>query len=330
MQQNSFTKSNLFNRFAERKRTRPLHGGVFFRMKTNLTQLEERRQEAIIQVKLNCLKLMNLHKYGVKSFYDRLPPFTSSVIKASDGSRGNADEKYLSALTQQEQEYDFIGKMKQLFQKMEDPYCELFFECYVSCKPIKNINRPDKHTILNRGYLKLALLDADIDYNYMDEIEYQDQKERHNQQTSQVIKKMKAQLKSVYTYYLNHNIDLYLNEDTTVIIKNLNLQQDDYLPLQELVAWINEIDSISFTSGRSPKLCVYKFIVDPEWKYLDAVDRKSLLKGILTLAYINHDMNYCKEDIERDAIVRCNSKHFLREIKNFQFSLHLGVDYENK
>ncbi len=40
-------------------------------------QLEERRQESIVQAKLNCHKVYLLHKYGVKSLDDCLLPYTA-------------------------------------------------------------------------------------------------------------------------------------------------------------------------------------------------------------------------------------------------------------
>ena len=105
-------------------------------------------------------------------------PNTSSSILKSSGSANPHDIK-CEVITAEQNDYDFIYRMKKLIYSLSDTYKNTFISIFIDGKSIRSFHRNDIYTILKRGYLKLALLDATIDYSAEDEMKYQNYKLSH-------------------------------------------------------------------------------------------------------------------------------------------------------
>lgn len=142
-----------------------------------LQLISEIREEAIATAKENCQKLKNYITYGVPSVIDRMPNTSSSILKSS-GSANPHDIK-CEVITAEQNDYDFIHRMRKLICSLPDTYKNTFVSIFIDGKSIRSFHRNDINTILKRGYLKLALLDATIDYSAEDEMKYQNYKLSH-------------------------------------------------------------------------------------------------------------------------------------------------------
>lgn len=291
----------------------------------DLKSLVEQREDAIAQSKLNCKKLKTFMTYGVDSFVDRLPSFSTSILKRPEGFSVSSNNKYVVALTDEIKDKEFIERMCLLFAHLKEPYKEVFIAYFIKNTKIKDIypgttgNSVSK--ILERGYLKLALLDAEIDYSYCDEVQYKLKNEEHKTKRNLIIKQMKARLYLVQSLMINNTILLTTNSDGFLIVENVKMEYEEYKIIFNLIQWINNLCTLSSKSGLSPKDAVIKFIFDNDWKYLGTTDRNNFLRGILALAYLDESINYSIEQFEYDVYSNCKSQSFINEIKNFQFSL---------
>lgn len=297
-------------------------------MNPELKNLIKRRENAIEDVKLNCKRLRNFMKYGVESFSDRIPSTSTSIMKQPSGYKINSDIIYINALDEELQDKLFIEKMIVLFANLKSPYDEVFKKHYIEGRKLKDIKRSNNSNILSRGYIQLALLDGDISWNYNDELKYNDILDGHDATTNKIIREMKARLRVLRSYHLSKMICIFHDDKGVLHIENIRLGDKEFEFLEKLIDWINQLEGLSFASTMSPKEAVYKYIMDTNWKYLDTANRTSLLKGLLALAYLDEDIPYDKEDIEFDAIHKCRSNSFVKELRNFQLILPLGFDHE--
>lgn len=296
-------------------------------MSFELQELSQKRDDAIYQAKLNCKKLRNFMKYGIESFSDRLPSSSSSIIKRPEGFATEISSKYLNIITDEEKDKYFIEKMIVLIANLKDPLRDLFIKVYIEGKSMSSIHRKDKYKIAERGYLKLALLDADIDYTFSDDVKYNNLHDAHVMKTDRIMKEIKARLKTVKSLYISKHINLYLDEHGYIVVENLKMTDENssikFSYIHTLISWINELNALTSTVGLPPKDAIYKFIMEDDWKYIDTSDRNNLVKGMLALAYLDDDFDYSYEDIEYDAMRKCRSKKFVAELQEFQFQLKL-------
>ncbi len=283
-----------------------------------LQLISEIREEAIATAKENCQKLKNYITYGVPSVIDRMPNTSSSILKSS-GSANPHDIK-CEVITAEQNDYDFIHRMRKLICSLPDTYKNTFVSIFIDGKSIRSFHRNDIYTILKRGYLKLALLDATIDYSAEDEMKYQNYKLSHKTKKTKIIKKMKAKLFELRSLTISGAVKFERDEFNQYTLINLSVSEAQFIFYSEFVKWINELHVIKSHSMNS-KEAIMKYITDVDWKYLDTSDRRSLTKGLLALAYLDNDIDYTYEELKYDAIEYSISTSFLISLKNFQFQL---------
>lgn len=283
-----------------------------------LRSISEKREEAISTAKENCQKLKNYITYGVPSVLDRMPNTSASILK-STGSTSHHDIK-CEVITAEINDYDFINRMRSIIYSLSDTYRNIFVSVYIDGKSIRSFHRNDIYTILKRGYLKVALLDATIDYSAEDELNYQNLKVSHNSKKTRIIKKMKAKLLELQALYISGAVIIEKDQFNQYSLINHNAKKEQYNFYSEFIKWINELHVIKST-GMDAKEVIMKYVMDAEWKYLDTSDRRSLTKGLLALAYLDNDIDYTYEELKYDAIEYSISTSFLISLKNFQFQL---------
>lgn len=283
-----------------------------------LQLISEKREEAISSAKENCQKLKNYITYGVPSVIDRMPNTSTSILKSSDTN--NHHDIKCEVITAELNDYDFIMRMRNLIYSLSDTYRNTFISIYVDGKSIRSFHRNDIYTILKRGYLKLALLDATIDYSAEDEMNYQNFKVSHNSKKNRIIKKMKTKLFELQSLYLSGAVQIKKDEYNKYSLINHSASVDQYDFYSQCIKWINELHAIK-GSGMDAKEAIMKYIMDIDWKYLDTSDRRSLTKGLLALAYLDNDIDYTYEELKYDSIEYSIGTSFLVSLKNFQFQL---------
>lgn len=283
-----------------------------------LQLISEIREEAIATAKENCQKLKNYITYGVPSVIDRMPNTSTSILKSSDSN--NHHDIKCEVIAAEINDYDFTNRMRNLIYSLSDTYRNIFVSIYLDGKSIRSFKRNDIYTILKRGYLKLALLDASIDYSAEDEMNYQNYKLSHSNKKTKIIKRMRAKLFGLQSLYISGAVRIEKDELSKYILINQSASIDQYNFYSQCMKWINELHAIK-SSSLNAKEAIMKYVMDIDWKYLDTSDRRSLTKGLLALAYLDNDIDYTYEELKYDAIEYSISTTFLISLKNFQFQL---------
>lgn len=276
------------------------------------------REEAIDTAKENCQKLKNYVIYGIPTVLDRMPNPSTSVLKSS-GSNNHHDLK-CDIITDELNDYEFVHRMKTLINSLPDTYKDTFVSVYINGKPISSMYRSNIYTVLNRGYLKLALLDATINYSSRDELAYQNLKVSHNTRKKQIIKKMKAELYDLRSLYLSGRVEIEKDDFGRYVLLNRSADVETYNYYADMLRWINQLSMIKNVKTDSKK-AIMKLIKDSDWKYLSTTDRRAITKGLLALAYLDQHINYTYEELKYDAKDYFISMAFLASLKNFQFQL---------
>ncbi len=285
-----------------------------------LQLFKEQRDEAIEIAKSNCLRLKHFGEYGVPTFIERMPQYTTSILAQSDTNTGNHDIK-CDLLTAEQQDIEFVNRMKKLICTLPEAYRNIFISVYINGKAIRSFHRGDIYTILRRGYLKLAIMDSTIDYTSEKEMNYRNLKESHNTKKTMTIKRMRAKLLELQSLYLSNEINIETDHLNQYSLINRSADQHKFDFYAAMISWINELHAIECYSGMNPKEALMKFIMDADWKYLDTTDRRNLNKGILALAYLDPDINYSYEELKYDVTEYQESIKFLTALKIFQFRL---------
>ncbi len=282
-----------------------------------LQVVSDKREEAISSAKENCRKLKNYVIYGVPSVIDRMPNTSTSILKSGDSN--NYHDIKCEVITEEQNDYDFIHRMKKLIYSLPDTYKNTFASIFIDGKSIRSFHRNDIYTILKRGYLKLALLDATIEYSAEDEMKYQNYKLSHHTKKTKIIKKMKAKLFELRSLTISGAVKFEINEFNQHTLINLSASEEQFIFYSEFVKWINELHAIK-SHGMNSREAIMKYITE-DWKYLDTSDRRSLTKGLLALAYLDNDIDYSYEELKFDSLEYSISAAFLTALKNFQFQL---------
>lgn len=284
-----------------------------------LQQISEKREDAILITKENCHKLKNYITYGVPTVIERMPNASTSVLKSSSST--NHHDIKCDVITDELNDYNFIDHMKSLIFSLPETYKETFISVFIDCRPISTLYRTNIYTLLNRGYLKLAILDTSIEYYAEDELNYQNLKVSHNTRKKQIIKKMKANLYNLHALYLSGQVEIIKDEKTNLYsLKNHTINKEQFTFYDNIIQWINEFHSFG-SSSMDSKEAIMKLIMDTEWKYLSTSDRRSITKGMLALAYLDKDIDYTYEELKYDASEYFISTSFLVALKNFQLQL---------
>lgn len=287
---------------------------------SELEVVKEQREEAIEIAKANCIKLKNFIKYGIPSFMERMPGYTTSILSQTDSYMNKHDIK-CDILTDELEDNCFVVRMKSFINSLPETYRSIFVSVYINGKSIRSFHRSDIYTILKRGYLKLAIFDSTIDYTAEQEMKYQNLKVSHNAKKTVIIKRMKAKLTVLQSLYLSKAVLIKTNEYNYYSLINVSARQNQFNYYVEMIRWINELHTLKANTGLCPKDALMKFITDVDWKYLDTSDRRNLNKGILALAYLDPDIHYTYEELKYDSSEYVLGTAFLNAIKNFQFSL---------
>lgn len=285
-----------------------------------LQLISEKREDAILVAKENCHKLKNYIAYGIPSVIDRMPNPSTSVLKSSNGTTNHHDIK-CDVITEELNDYDFVNRMKNLIYSLPETYKGTFISIFIECKPINGSYRSNVYTLLNRGYLKLAISDATIDYLAEDELTYQNLKISHNTQKKQIIKRMKSSLYGLRALYLSGQVEIIKNDKNDLYsLLNHSANKEQFIFYANVIQWINELHCFG-SSSMDSKEAIMKLIMDTDWKYLSTSDRRSITKGLLALAYLDKDIDYTYAELKYDASEYFISTAFLVALKNFQLQL---------
>lgn len=304
-------------------------------------QLAERRKNAISDAKMNCEALRTLVFYGVPNFIDRVPSCTSSILIMPTGSSTTTDSKYNTILTQEQDDQIFIRKMINLINSLSDTYKEIFVDVFINCSKKSSyynnegkeyLNRKDIYKILERGYLKLALVDYEINYSIFEECKYNNFLTSQKEKQKRMVAIMKLRLKELQTFLILENIKLidtntgaafsieekiFFEENRTFSLVNINLLKKDFDRLNIFIKWLNEL----FWGDQ--KAALLKFLLTKDWKYLDTTDRSNLTKGLLALALLDPETDYTYLEFNNDLNRLGNSRRFIELFKNYQFGLSI-------
>ena len=211
-----------------------------------LQLISEKREDAIAAAKVNCQKLKNYMTYGIPSVIERMPNTSNSILKSSDSN--NHHDIKCEVITAEQNDYDFIYRMRKLIYSLPDTYKNTFVSIFIDGKSIRSFHRNDIYTILKRGYLKLALLDATIDYSAEDEMKYQNYKLSHKTKKTKIVKKMKAKLFELRSLIISGAVRIEKDELSKYILINQSASIDQYNFYSQCMKLINELHLIKNSS----------------------------------------------------------------------------------
>ncbi|MEG0408441.1 MAG: hypothetical protein RR623_06160 [Bacilli bacterium] len=280
-----------------------------------------KKDEAVNEAESNCTRLCLLMKHGVPSVDDRLPSASSSVIAMPSGTSSNKN-KIIRAITDEKNDYDFINKMENIISRLKQPYKKIFDEVYlhnVAIKDIYNgkhdgIPNENVYKIIRNGYLKIALLDSDIDFSNTDLIKIDTENYQIKKNKKEIKVEVKALLDDIQAFVVCNK--LIFDDDLDFIDNQLCYKTT--LKISYLFTIIRQLPN-------SERLMVVNYMRGNTKTVNKTSDYYTLERALLTIGLLHSEINYGFLNFETDLKISQNKyvKKYLAHLKNFQMTFNI-------
>lgn|GEM_PF-3267163 len=265
----------------------------------NLNIYIEKEELAIEDVKRNLREFELMIDLGITNVIDRVSSGRGSLISVSNDIGFISSDSYTRAIIQEEDDICFYKKQISIIDSLDEPFKEVIVNRHIKMYKIsvlrygndEIVGRANIYEVLREAYVRIALLDEEIDYNFNDFKVIRLQKKKNQTAIREIVKIILSKLRQE--------------------LINSELSSESIYALDIINSMPTELKSI-----------VYSYINND--LIYSSTDYKYLKKAILLFAHhhssINYDNNQYISDLKKTG---SGWKKQLKETNYAQISIKL-------